>query len=551
MMTSTRPRTETTLSGGMQRVRRFSAAACGIVVAVALLTGCTPPDTERESIRVNGSEPVNPLIPGDTDELGGFRILQALYAGLVTYDESGTAINDIAESIQPNADNTVYTVTIRNDTTFSDGEPVTAGSFVDAWDWTALASNEAANRDYFSDIVGFNADKDASVIEGGGLIVIDDDTFEVHLQKSNSDFPQRLGHPVYSPLPPAFFENPLAFAEHPIGNGPYMLDGADAWKAGNRIELVADPAYDGERVPQNSGIKMIFYDTLDLAYSDLLAGNLDVLDTLPASALPTFTGELDDRDLDQAVAVLESITIPQGLDHFSGPEGILRRKAISMAFDRVAIGEDAFGVKRVAAQDFSSPALDTFREEPPGSEVLTYSKDAAKEAWADADALSPWEGDFEIAYNLDGGHQEWVDAVVAQISSTLEIDAVGHPYPTFAGLQSAIDDGSVGTAYRTVIRADYPGVVDFIGRYASSSPQNSGKYTNLAFDAALTEGSKAAEQSDIQAAYSRAQTILLADLPSLPVWNSTVQAGYGLGIGDVVLDWHGVPRYDLISRSEG
>jgi oligopeptide transport system substrate-binding protein len=535
----------------MMRVRRFGAAACGIVVAVGLLTGCTPANAQTESIRVNGSEPANPLIPGDTDEIGGFRILQALYAGLVTYDETGLAVPDLAESIEPNADNTVYTVTIRKDTTFSDGEPVTADSFVDAWDWTARGGNEAVNQDYFSDFVGFDADEDASLIENGGLIVTGTDSFEVHLQKSISDFSQRLGHPVFSPLPPAFFTDPLAFATHPIGNGPYMLDGADAWKAGERIELVANPAYDGERIPENSGIKMIFYDTLDLAYADLLGGNLDVLDTLPASALATFEDELDGRDLDQAVAVLESITIPQGLAHFSGPEGVLRRQAISMAFDRAAIAEDLFGVERLAAQDFATPALDTFREEIPGSEILTDNEDAAKEAWAGAEKLSPWEGDFEIAYNLDGGHQAWVDAVAAQISSTLKINAVGHPYPTFAELQSAIDDGSVGTAYRTVIRADYPGIVEFVGRYSSSSPENSGKYANLNFDALLTEGSKAVERSDIQAAYSDAQTILLADLPSLPLWNRTVQAGYGLGIGDVVLDWHGVPRYDLITRSEG
>jgi oligopeptide transport system substrate-binding protein len=534
------------------RIPRFAGAAGGIVVTIAvLLSGCTPAgDQSNDTIRVNGSEPANPLNPADTAELGGFRILQALFAGLVAYDESGNLINDVAESIEPNADNTVYTVTIRGGSAFTNGEPVTANSFVDAWDWAALASNKAVNQDFFSDIVGFSADEDASLIAEGGLVVLNDDSFEVHLRTPISDFPQRLGHTVFSPLPQAFFDDPAAFAQHPIGNGPYMLDGDDAWEHGERIELAVNDDYDGEREPHNSGITMTFYETLDLAYADLLGGHLDVLDTLPASSLATFRDELDANNLDQPTGVLESITIPTSLAHFAGPEGLLRRTAISMALDRAEITDDVFGVKRLPAQDFATPALATFQEETRGSEVLLYNKDAAEEAWAEADTISPWDGQLEIAYNVDGGHQEWVDAVAAQLSATLKIDVVGHPYQTFAQLQTAIADGSVGSAYRTVVRADYPGVVDFIGRYASSSPENAARYVNSKFDAKLTEGSKAKTQSDAQDAYSAAQTILLTDLPSIPLWNSTVQAGYGAGLEDVALDWHGVPLYDAISRSE-
>jgi oligopeptide transport system substrate-binding protein len=533
------------------RIRRFAAGLGAIAVAAALLSGCTPSDDDAAGIRVNGSEPANPLIPGDTDELGGFRILQALFAGLVAYDESGAAVDDVAQSIEPNVDNTVFTVTIRKGTTFTDGEEVTSHSFVDAWDWTALTSNGAINQHYFSDFLGFSDEVDSSLIEAGGLVVIDNDTFEVHLTKPHSDFRQLLGHPVFSPLPRVFFDDPLGFAAHPIGNGPYEFDGADAWKHGSKLELIANDDYDGEREAENAGITMIMYDTLDIAYADLLSGHLDVLDTLPASALGTYKDELDERFIDQPLAVLESITIPAGLAHFSGPEGVLRRTAISMAFDRAPIAEDAFGVTRDLAEDFATPSLTTFQEEIRGSEAMLYSKDAAEDAWADANVLSPWEGTFLIAYNVDGGHQEWVDAIAAKISSTLGIDAAGDPYPSYADLQTAIDDGKVVSAYRTVTRADYPSVAAFIGRYAGASAANSGKYLNADFDALLLLGSKAANQSDARAAYSEAQSILLTDLPSLPLWNTTVQAGFGGGVEDVVLDWHGVPMYDAITRSGG
>ncbi|HEX7834331.1 MAG TPA: ABC transporter substrate-binding protein [Pseudolysinimonas sp.] len=523
-----------------------------MVGSILLLSGCTSTGGGADDIiLVNGSEPANPLTPGDTDEPGGFRILQALYAGLVAYDEFGVAVPDVAQSITPNEDNTVYTVKLRDGEDFTDGEPVTADSFVDAWDWIALASNKALNQRYFSDIVGFSADADASLITEGGLVVIDDRTFEIHLATPISDFPQRLGLPVFSPLPPAFFDDPSAFAEHPIGNGPYLIDGDDAWKHGNRIELVANPGYHGQRKAQNGGVTMLFYDTLDTAYSDLLSGHLDVLDQLPESALATFEDELSDRDIDGPGPTLESITIPSTLPHFAGPEGTLRRLAISMAFDRTAIVTDLFGVTRIAARDFATPALVGFRGEVPGFGALLYNEDLAKDAWERANLLAPWDGTFEIAYDSDGAQRDWVDTVAASISATLGIDAAGKPYPSDAALQSAIDAGSVGSAYAGVIRGDYPSVTAFIGRYASDSPENTGQYKNLDFDALLGTAAKATTRSDREAAYTRAQSTLLADLPALPLWNSTVQVGFGEGIEHVTIDWHGIPQYEAITKSGG
>jgi hypothetical protein len=59
---------------------------------------------------------------------------------------------------------------------------------------------------------------------------------------------------------------------------------------------------------------------------------------------------------------------------------------------------------------------------------LRYDPEAAKRLWAQADAIAPWSGSFEIAYNGDGGHKEWVDATTNNIRNTLGIDAKGKEY---------------------------------------------------------------------------------------------------------------------------
>jgi oligopeptide transport system substrate-binding protein len=538
----------------MRRARFRVGAGSLAVVATLLLVGCTPSAASdgTDLITVNGSEPTYPLIPANTDEPGGNRILDAIFAGLVFYQEGSEVVEDLADSIVPNADNTVYTITIDEGTTFTNGQEVTSDSFVDAWVWAAMAENETLNRRYFADIVGYSEEEDVSLEEAGGLVVLDDQTFEVHLTSPVSDFVQRLGHIAFAPLPEVFFEDPAAFGADPIGNGPYMLDGADAWQHDERIELVVNPEYEGERQPENDGLTMLFYESLETAYADLLAGALDVLDTIPDNARPTFKEELGRLWIDQPVTTLETLRIPVGLPHFTGAEGALRREALSQAIDRAGIAEDVFGGTRIAADDFASPALHRFPQTLRGADLLGFSPDAAKEKWVKADETAPWEGTFEIAYNADGGHGPWVDAVAESIHDVLGIDAVGVPYPTLADLKTAIADKEFASAYRVGWRADYPGVVNFIvPLYATKGAANDGRYSSAAFDAQLKLAAAAPTLDDAAEAYRDAQEILLSELPGFPLWNTTVQAGYSDRVDDVGLDWHGVPFYHQITTRDG
>ena len=167
--------------------------------------------------------------------------------------------------------------------------------------------------------------------------------------------------------------------------------------------------------------------------------------------------------MNQPAAIFQSFTIPERLPHFSGEEGNLRRQALSMAIDRKQITDVVFQGTRTPASDFTSPVIDGWSDKIPGSEVLKYDPDEAKELWAQADAISPWDGTFKIAYNADGGHQAWVDAVINSIKNTLGIDAEGNPYPTFGEFRTDITKQTIQTAFRTGWQADYPSLFNFLG----------------------------------------------------------------------------------------
>ncbi|MGO2745773.1 peptide ABC transporter substrate-binding protein [Microbacterium sp.] len=537
---------------------KITLAGVGLLSAGALvLAGCASSDNGSGNgdedgggdssaiITANGSEPQNPLIPTNTNEVGGGKILDAMFAGLVGYAADGSVHNDVAEEITVD-DPQHLTVKIREGLTFTDGEEVTADNFINAWNYGALASNEQLSSYFFEDIEGFSYDEDSELT---GLEQVDDYTFTIALNKPASDFAQRLGYSAYFPLPDVAFDDIDAFGESPIGNGPYMLDGEDAWQHDVGINLVTNPEYDGPRTPANGGLNIVFYASQDAAYADLQAGELDVLDAIPDSAFGTFESDLGDRAVNQPAAIFQSFTIPERLEHFGGEEGKLRRQALSMSIDRAEITDVIFQGTRTPASDFTSPVIDGWSDSLEGAEVLAYDPDAAKELWAQADAISPWTGEFQIAYNADGGHQAWVDATVNSIKNTLGIEASGAPYPTFAEARELITNRTIETAFRTGWQADYPGLYNFLGPlYATNAGSNDGDYSNAEFDDLLAQGISATEPGQANELFQQAQEVLLQDLPATPLWYSNVVGGFGESVSNVEFGWNSVPLYEQITK---
>ena len=93
-----------------------------------------------EPILANGTEPENPLIPTNTSEVGGGRVITSVFSGLVYYTADGKVENEVAESIK-SEDNQTWTITIREGLKFSDGTELTAQNFVDAWNFGANTAN--------------------------------------------------------------------------------------------------------------------------------------------------------------------------------------------------------------------------------------------------------------------------------------------------------------------------------------------------------------------------------------------------------------------------
>jgi oligopeptide transport system substrate-binding protein len=530
------------------RFKKLGLIAAALATTVALsLTGCATGDAGNNNIiSINGSEPQNPLIATNTNEVGGGLIIDNIYAGLVYYDADGTPVNDMAESIT-STDNITWNIKIKSGWKFTNGEEVTADSFVNAWKYGALYSNAQLNSYFFDAIEGFSYEEDTELT---GLTVVSPTEFTVKLSSAQSDFPLRLGYTAFFPQPQAFFDDPEAFGENPIGNGPYKLAEEGAWKHNVDINLVKNDDYKGGRVAKNGGLKIVFYATLDAAYADLLADNLDVLAGIPDAALKTYKDDLGDRAVDQAAAIFQSFTIPGRLEHFSGEEGALRRAAISQAINRQEIIDVIFNGTRKPARDFTSPVIAGWTDALEGADVLDYNPESAKALWAKANEIAPWTGTFELAYNADGGHQGWVDAVANSIKNTLEIDAAGKAYATFSEFRTAITEDTITEGFRTGWQADYPALANFIAPlYQTGAGSNDGDYSSAEVDGLIAAGNSAKTLEEANKAYQDAQVILLNDLPAIPMWYGVSNGGYSTLVSSVEFGWNSVPvLYNVIKK---
>ena len=543
------------------KVFAVAAAACVLGMALGGCGSSTSGDAAKGSnvITAFDSEPQNSLIPGNTNETGGGRPIDLMFAGLVSFDKDGKAKNEVADSITANDDATQYDIKLKDGWKFTDGTDVTAESFTKAWSYTANAKNAQLCSSFFSSIKGYDALQNTDNLKGDeqleGLKIVNDHEFTVDLNQSDSVFAIKVGYSAFAPLPESFYKDTDAFGEAPVGNGPYKFQ---SWDHDNEIVLVKNPDYKGNRTPKNDGVTFKVYTKDDAAYADIQSGALDVMESVPASATKTFETDETVQAYNKAGSVIQQFTIPSSLKHFESgtEEGTLRRQAISMAINRENICDKVLNGTGTPAVDFTSPLTPGYSDSLKGSENLKYNEKKAKELWEKANAISPWTSDDKLtfSYNADGGAKPIFEAVVNSVKNTLGIDVTTNPVPTFQEFRNDVTDRKMTGAFRTGWQPDYPSPENYLYQLYSSSAadgngSNDGDYKNSAFDDLCSKAAAAQTTDEANKLYQQAQEILLNDLPAVPLYYSNANGVAASGVKNFVMNWQNVPMYNEISKS--
>ncbi|MFE2043006.1 ABC transporter substrate-binding protein [Streptomyces sp. NPDC059477] len=544
--------------GGATHAKRIATTAAVALLATACGGGGGGGGSNSGSdtvLSASWGDPANPLEPANTNEVQGGKVLDMIFRGLKRYDpDTGEAKNMLAQSIET-SDSQNFTITVKDGWTFSNGQPVTATSFVDAWNYGASLKNNQRNAYFFGYIEGYDkvhpengGSQSADTLSG--LKVTGDRTFTVKLGQKFSTFPDTLGYAAYAPLPQSFFDDHAGWLDKPVGNGPYAVD---SYTKGSQMSLRTWDAYPGDDKARNGGVDLKVYTDNNTAYTDLMAGNLDLVDDVPAAQLKNVKSDLGDRYLNTPAGIIQTLAFPYYDSAWNKPNSDKVRKGLSRAIDRDQITKTIFQQTRTPATDWTSPVLGADGGYRAGlcGEWCQYDAAAAKKLIDEGGGLPG--GQVTLTYNADtGSHKQWVDAVCNSINNALGNDraCVANPVGTFADFRNQIAGRKMSGPFRAGWQMDYPLIQNFLQPlYYTNASSNDGKWSNQQFDKLVDQANAETDAPKAIGLFQQAEGVVRDNMAAIPLWYQNGSAGYSDRLSDVKLNPFSVPVYDEIKVS--
>jgi peptide/nickel transport system substrate-binding protein len=248
-------------------------------------TGTTPTSAEGEvdtSVVAETETPVygGSLAMGLEAEANGFRpwedgcaepcvnIARTIFDVLIQQNSDGEYEGYLADSLEPNEDFTVWTMTLRPDIQFSNGTPLNAQTIVDMYAVQQTGSISSGQ-------IATYAITDVQAL--------DDLTVQYTLGTPNSAFPAALNTvPLgYVFDPAAAVADPAGFSTNPIGTGPFTMQKRDI---DNETVVVRNPNYwrsdaDGNQLPYLDQVTFRPIPDEGTRLDSLISGTVNMMET--------------------------------------------------------------------------------------------------------------------------------------------------------------------------------------------------------------------------------------------------------------------------------
>lgn len=526
--------------------------AVGLTAVALAAAGCTSAEPETPEAKADGSfainwnEPENPLVPSNTTETGGGKVIDALFTGLTNYAPTdGKTEFANAESITSTDNGASWTVKLKAGWTWHDGTPVVSKNYVDAWNYAAYSPNGMANGTFFADIKGFDQTYTTDPDDDGpkeapkpaadklsGLEIVDDSTFKVTLAAPSNLWPVKVGYSAFMPLPEAFFKDPAAFGNAPIGNGPFKLS---KWTKNTELVVTRFDEYKGDDKAKVKDVFFKVYTDDAAAYEDVKGGTLDFQQQVPSAKLQgdVYKTDFGARASNKPVASSAFLALPTWLPGYSDPKV---RQAISMAIDRKLVIEKIFNNTRIPMNGWVNPNMAGYKADICG-EFCAFDAAKAKALW---DSVATKPAELSIGYNGDASHKPWVDAVCNSIETALGAKCVGKPFPTFGEFRTLVGEKKMTGMSRAGWQADYPHIENWLNPLLKTGgSSNDGAFSDAAFDAKLKEADGTADLAAAEKLYQEAEAMLPALMPTIPLWHSSQQSVWSEKLDNVVINIFG------------
>jgi oligopeptide transport system substrate-binding protein len=493
---------------------------------------------------------INALDPQIVEDVDTSSVVRSLFEGLYNSGADGNPVPGVAESHTVNEDNTVYTFKIRDTAKWSNGDPVTAGDFVYAWQ-RAVDPATASNYAYFVGLVGVvNAD---DIVAGTkkpeelGVKAIDDKTLEVTLSFSSPWFVRSLSHATLFPAPKAVVEQfgiEWTKPENIVGNGAYILTENTP---GERVVAKRNPNYwDNE----NTVIEEVQWLTINDENQGLTrwrAGEVDQTD-VPAGQYPALKAELPDNtfSVPQFCTYYFSVNMTDKQPN-EGLKDVKVREALNLAIDRDVIVNGVLQGGQTPAFSFAHPLTAGYTmPEIPAAGMTQAERDAkAVELMTEAGYGKDNPLTINYIYNTSEAHKKIATVVSQMWKEKLGVNM------SLADMefQTLLDTRHAKTyeLARNAWCGDYNEASTFISLHDSKSEQNDQGYANADVDKWLAEAKLASDPNPL---YAQVEQQAAKDVPIMPIYfyaKVFMQASNvkGWPYDDVEQNWYAKDMYKV------
>ncbi len=454
------------------------------------------------------------LDPARAEDIHSFEVLVDLYEGLVTHSADGKLIPGVASSWTVSDDGLTYLFALRNDARWSDGRPVEAVDFVNAFRRVADPNTLSSYAFLLEDLENFDAIQNGELAATAlGVKALTARKLEVRLSAPTAHILSILAMPIAFPVPTA---NPAAghFSDVSkfVGNGAFVLKDR---QIGGPIRLERSETYwDAASV----AVDVVEYWALTDPMAELnrfRSGELHITSTIPKEMFPTLIEKSPDEVKIGPALALYYMAFDLSEEPFDNPE---LRKALSLAIDRERLVE-IIGRGEQAAYGVVPPNIDGHRPARYDWQEMPQEarEAAARAAYRAAGYSAERPLSFKLTYDVGDIHEDVALAVSAMWQDVLDVE-IEYDKKEWMYFLSTRDNRPAWQIMRFAWFGDYSDASTFLNIFHSGSPQNLPQYVSRSYDALLEEASAtrlAAARAELM---HTAESMLLQDYPIVPLY---------------------------------
>jgi peptide/nickel transport system substrate-binding protein len=260
---------------GRRDVLRGSALGGAALLASTVLgsriasAAATPKKGGNLRVAVLGGTSADSLDAHTAENQADVARVMMLYESLTTITNQATVANQLADSLEANADATEWTIRLKKGVKFHDGQTLGAADVIASFNRIANPKNPLAGASGLAQV------------DLANMKIIDDLTVRIPMKSPYAAFPQCISAQIYFGIVPANYD-----PKKPVGTGPFKYK---SFTPGQQSVMTRFDEYWGEPAFLDE-ITLTDFQTETAAFNALQGGEIDVFANAPLTLIRLING---------------------------------------------------------------------------------------------------------------------------------------------------------------------------------------------------------------------------------------------------------------------